>query len=116
MANTDARVEALLKSLVGCQFLVTLVESGLSPEDLADPKVSLWLAAASANKVNIYNVGHDLIAADLPARAKCSYGRTMTGFRATVDVDIPGVIDPPDRYSVNVNVKCHVSSSGRRYE
>ena len=50
------------------------------------------------------------------ARKSCSYGRAMTGFRATVDVDIPGVIDPPDRYSVNVNVKCRVSSSGRQYD
>ncbi len=41
MANTDTRVEALLNSLVGCEFLVTLVESGIPPEDLADPKVSL---------------------------------------------------------------------------
>ena len=38
MANTDARVEDLLNSLVGCAFLVTLVETGLSPEDLADSK------------------------------------------------------------------------------
>ncbi|MXY46527.1 MAG: hypothetical protein F4Y44_05970 [Chloroflexi bacterium] len=50
------------------------------------------------------------------ARARCGYGRAWTGFRATVDVDIPGVIDPPDRYSVNVNVDCRVSSSGRRYD
>ena len=38
MTNIDARVEALLNSLVGCDFLVTLVESGLSPEYLSDPK------------------------------------------------------------------------------
>ena len=50
------------------------------------------------------------------ARENCSYGRAMTGFRATVDVDIPGVIDPPDRYSVNKNVKCRVTSSGRQYD
>ena len=43
MPNTDARVEALLNSLVGCDFLVTLVESGIPPEDFAEPKVSLWL-------------------------------------------------------------------------
>ncbi|MDE2688787.1 MAG: hypothetical protein OXI16_15015 [Chloroflexota bacterium] len=116
MTNNEARVEALLNSLVGCEFLVTLVESGLSPEDLADPKISLSLAGLSADSVEIWRADHDLIAADLPARAKCSYGRAWTGFRATVDVDIPGVIDPPDRYSVNVNVKCRVSSSGRRYE
>jgi len=70
MMDTDARVEALLNSLVGCQFLVALVESGLSPEELADPKVSLWLAAVSADVVNIYNSEHDLIAAELPALAR----------------------------------------------
>ncbi|MCY3542946.1 MAG: hypothetical protein OXH22_02730 [Chloroflexi bacterium] len=116
MTTTDARVESILKFLVGCQFLVTAVESGLSPEDLADPKISLSLAGGSADSVEIWRADHDLIAADLPARARCSYGRAMTGFRATVDVDIPGVIDPPDRYSVNRNAKCRVSSSGRRYD
>ena len=70
MTNTDSRVEDLLNSLVGCQFLVALVESGLSPEELADPKVSLWLAAVSADEVNIYNSDHDLIAAELPALAR----------------------------------------------
>ncbi|MYE54241.1 MAG: hypothetical protein F4X34_03480, partial [Chloroflexi bacterium] len=70
MTYTNARVEALLNSLVGCEFLVTLVESGLSAEDLADPKVSLRVAAASAETVNIYNSDHKLIAAELPALAR----------------------------------------------
>ena len=43
-----------MKSPVGCHFLLTLVESGLSPEVFADPKVSLSLAAVSAESVNIY--------------------------------------------------------------
>ena len=50
------------------------------------------------------------------ARDNCRYGRAWTGFRATVDVDIPGVIDPPDRYTVIKNVRCRVSSSGRQYD
>ena len=50
------------------------------------------------------------------ARAECRYGSAMNGFRATVDVDIPGVIAPPDRYTVNRNVKCRVTSSGRQYD
>ena len=62
MTNTDARVESLLNSLVGCDFLVTAVESGLSPEDLADPKISLWLAAASIESVNIHYSDHKLLA------------------------------------------------------
>ena len=70
MTNTDARVEALLNSLVGCEFLVTAVESGLSPEDLADPKISLWLAAASVESVNIHYSDHKLLASELPPRAR----------------------------------------------
>jgi len=55
---------------VGCQFLVTVVESGLSPEDLADPKVSLWLAGKAADSVEIFRDDHDQIAAELPALAR----------------------------------------------
>ena len=79
MTNTDARIEALLNSLVGCQFLVTLVESGLSPEVLADPKVSLWLAAAAADRVERNRADHDQIAAELPAlaREKESHARAI---------------------------------------
>ena len=40
MENTDARVEDLRNSLVGCDFLLTLVETGLSPEDVGDPRIS----------------------------------------------------------------------------
>ena len=67
MVNTNTRVEDLLNSLVGCDFLVTLVETGLSPEDLADPKVSLRSAASAADSVDRFRADHDLIAAELPA-------------------------------------------------
>ena len=70
MEKTDARVEDLLNSLVGCDFLIKLVESGLSPEDLADPKVSLWLATVSIESVSIYDPIHSLLAAELPALAR----------------------------------------------
>ena len=71
MANTDTRVEDLLNSLIGCDFLVTLVETGISPESLADPKVSLRLAASAADSVDRFNADHDLIAAALPALIQC---------------------------------------------
>ena len=38
MANIDTRVEALLNSLVGCEFLVTLVESGIVAGILGRPE------------------------------------------------------------------------------
>ena len=80
MNDTDARVESLLNLLVGCDFLVTLVESGLSPEELADPKISLWLAAASSDAVNQFNSDHDLLAAELPALARERAGQARAVF------------------------------------
>ena len=70
MANADARVEDLLNSLVGCAFLVRLVETGISPDDLGDPKVSLRLAASAADSVDRFHADHDLLAAELPALAR----------------------------------------------
>ena len=56
-----------------------LDETGLSPQDMEDPKVSLRLAAASADSVDIFNYDHDLIAAELPAlaREKASQARAV---------------------------------------
>ena len=94
MTNTDARIEALLNSLVGCDFLVTVVESGLSPEDLADPKISLSLAGGSADSVDIFRDDHDLIAAELPAlaREKADQAREIIGHPGTAwwfgDIDL----------------------------
>lgn len=94
MTDTDARVEDLLNSLVGCDFLVTLVESRLSPEDLADPKVSLELAAVSAESVNIYNSEHSLLASELPplAREKAAQARAVIEHPGTAwwfdDIDL----------------------------
>ena len=87
MTNTDTRVANLLNSLVGCDFLVTLVETGLSPEVLADPRVSLRLAAASVEFVSIHDPAHDQIASELPAlsRAKAPSSRPS----------IPGVCQNP---------------------
>ena len=70
MENTDARMEDLLNSLVGCDFPVTLVETGLSPEDLGDPMVSLRLAASAAESVSIHDADHDLTASKLPILAR----------------------------------------------
>ena len=94
MTNIDARAEALVKSLVGGDFLVTLVESGLSPEYLADPKASLWLAGSSANSVERFRANHHLIAADLPAlaREKSSEARAVLEHPGTAwwfdDIDL----------------------------
>ena len=70
MADTDTRVEDLMNSLVGCAFLTMLVETGLSPEDLTDPKMSLRLAASAADFVDRFHADHTLIADELPALAR----------------------------------------------
>ena len=94
MIDNDTRVEYLLNSLVGCAFLVKLSESGLSPEVLADPKVSLWLAAKSAESVSIHDADHKLIAAELPAlaRVKAAQARAVIEHPGTAwwfdDIDI----------------------------
>lgn len=94
MTNTDTRVEDLLNSLVGCGFLVKLSESGLSPEVLADPMVSLGLAAVSAESVNIHRSDHKLIAAELPAlaREKAAHARAVMEHPGTAwwfnDIDL----------------------------
>ena len=54
----------------GCDFLITLVETGLSPEDLGDPKVSLRLAASAAESVYRFRADHDLLDAELQALAR----------------------------------------------
>ncbi len=94
MTNTDARVEDLLNSLLGCDFLITLVENGLSPEDLADPKISLWLATVSAESVSIHNPDHKLLASELPtlAREKTAQARAVIEHPGTAwwfdDIDL----------------------------
>lgn len=79
MTNTDTRVEDVLNSLVGCAFLVMLVETGLSLEDLQDPNVSLRLAAAAADSVDRFRSDHDPLAAELPAlaREKAAHARAV---------------------------------------
>ena len=83
-----------MNSLVGGDFLVTLVESGLSPEYLADPKASLWLAGSSADSVERFRANHHLIAAELPAlaREKASEAREVLEHPGTAwwfdDIDL----------------------------
>ena len=70
MADTDTRVDHLLNSVVGCAFVVALDETGLTPDDAADPKVSLRMAAACANFVFRYNSNYDVVAPGILALAR----------------------------------------------
>ena len=79
---------------MGCDFLVTAVESGLSPVDLADPKISLSLASSSVETVNIHTSDHKLLAAELPplAREKADQARAIIEHPGTAwwfnDIDL----------------------------
>ena len=50
MVDTDTRVDDLLNSIVGCAFVVALDETGLTPDDVADPKPAYaWPQRASTS-------------------------------------------------------------------
>ena len=79
MTDADTRVYDLLRSITGCAFVVVLDESGLTPEDVADPKASLPLAARCADFVDVHSGDHNLIAPgvlDL-AKGKASQARAL---------------------------------------
>ena len=116
MADADTRADDLLSSIVGCAFVAALDESGLTPDDVADPKTSLRMAAASADLVDIYRSDYDLTAPgvlDL-ARGKAAQARALiehpgtawwfddVNLRAQAWLSIHGTLDkfiygtPPD--------------------
>ena len=70
MVNTDTRAGDLLSSIVGCAFVVALDESGLTPDDVADPKVALPMAAACADEVFRFRSDYDLVARGVLALAR----------------------------------------------
>ncbi len=47
MDDLKNRVEDMLNSPVGCEFVLSVVESGLTPEEVGSPLNSFWLAAES---------------------------------------------------------------------
>lgn len=70
MAETNARVNNLLNSVVGCAFVVALDESGLTADDVANPKTSLRMAAACTDFVFKYRSNHDVVAAGVLTLAR----------------------------------------------
>ena len=70
MVNADTRADDLLNSIVGCAFVVALDESGLTPDDVADPKVALPMAAACADEVFRFRSDYDLVARGVRALAR----------------------------------------------
>ena len=78
MADTDTRVDHFLNSVVGCAFVVALDETGLTPDVVADPNVSLRMAAACVNFVFRYNSNYDLVAPGMLALAKGKVDQART--------------------------------------
>ena len=70
MPHADTRAEQLLNSLVGCDFVVTLAESGLTPDDVSDPAIALRMAAFSADAMDRFNADHELLSRAVPALAR----------------------------------------------
>ena len=58
MDEIDERVAALLKSPLGCTFLIIAYESGLTPEEIAQPDIALNLGAFAADEMTVWRADH----------------------------------------------------------
>ena len=58
MMDAEARVAELLRAPLGCAFLLIARASGLVPEAVAEPAVSVRLAAAAAREIGIWRMDH----------------------------------------------------------
>ena len=94
MANADTRADDFLNSIVGCAFVVALDESGLTPDDVADPRIALRMAAACAGEVFRFRSDYDLVAPGVLAlaRGKAAQARALIEHPGTAwwfdDVDL----------------------------
>ena len=50
MDEINSRVGHLLNSVVGCAFVAALDETGLMPEEVAEPETGLRVAAACVDR------------------------------------------------------------------
>ena len=79
MVDTDTKVDNLLNSIVGCAFVVALDETGLTPEDVADPKTGLRMAATCVDFVFKHRSDYGLVAPGVQtlARGKVAQARAL---------------------------------------
>ena len=59
MWETDRRVEAILNSPIGCEFLSIAAESGLSLDAITAPRNALWLVAFAVEQMTVWDQQHD---------------------------------------------------------
>ena len=60
----DRKVEEILRSPIGCEFLLSVEASGLSPVEVGIPRNSLWLAAGAVEKLDWWRTDHAETVAD----------------------------------------------------
>ena len=59
MWETDKRVEAILNSPIGCEFLSIAAAEGLSSDAIVAPRNALWLAAFATEEMTRWSPDHD---------------------------------------------------------
>ena len=60
----DRKIEEILRSPIGCEFLLSVKASGLSPVEVGMPRNSLWLAAGAVKKLDWWTTDHAETVAD----------------------------------------------------
>ena len=58
LSEIDERVAALLRSPLGCAFLVIADKSGLTPKEIAQPDIALDLGAFAAAEMVVWRADH----------------------------------------------------------
>ena len=64
MEQIDRKVEEILGSPIGCEFLLSVEASGLSPVEVGIPRNSLWLAAGAVGELDWWIPDHAETVAD----------------------------------------------------
>ena len=64
MEQIDRKVEEILRSPIGCEFLLSVEASGLSPVEAGIPRNSLWLAAGAVDELEWWREDHAETVAD----------------------------------------------------
>ena len=64
MEQIDRKVEEILRSPIGCEFLLSVEASGLSPVEAGIPRNSLWLAAGAVDELEWWREDHVETVAD----------------------------------------------------
>ncbi len=70
MWETDKRVETILNSPVGCEFLLSIEAAGLTPETVAVPRHSFCLAASVVEGMTVWDPYHALAVGEALSQAE----------------------------------------------